>query len=253
MRVEIINKEELLNMVKNHGEFACVCYGTPDKYAEKVGKSCQESGHMSGSRCEYIKFRIYDIDRGTAEQIMRHEVGTNIPFDEQDNYSFIDINPSNMVKNMASFRYIDKDGVKYTIPRTIRNCPAAVKLYNNLMRHIDSERRKIKEILESSGVNPKKATEDANFVLPRATETALTIGFTPEALINFMYKRLCVRAQDEIRAVAIEMKKQVKGVLPEFSKKLQPHCKYLMWCPEGKNDCMAPTKDELRKIIGRAD
>ena len=28
MRVEIINKEELLNMVKNHGEFACVCYGT---------------------------------------------------------------------------------------------------------------------------------------------------------------------------------------------------------------------------------
>jgi hypothetical protein len=82
------------------GEFACVCYGTPDKYAEKVGKSCQESGHMSGSRCEYIKFRIYDIDRGTAEQIMRHEVGTNVPFDEQDNYSFIDINPSNMVKNM---------------------------------------------------------------------------------------------------------------------------------------------------------
>ena len=68
-----------------------------------------------------------------------------------------------------------------------------------------------------------------------------------------MYKRLCVRAQDEIRAVAIEMKKQVKGVLPEFSKKLQPHCKYLMWCPEGKNDCMAPTKDELRKIIGKAD
>ena len=67
MKVEIINKEELLNMVKNHGEFACVCYGTPDKYAEKVGKSCQESGHMSGSRCEYIKFRIYDIDRGTAE------------------------------------------------------------------------------------------------------------------------------------------------------------------------------------------
>ena len=147
MRVEIINKEELLNMVKNHGEFACVWYGAPDKYAEKVGKSCQESGHMSGSRCEYIKFRIYDIDRGTAEQIMRHEVGTNIPFDEQDNYSFIDINPSNMVKNMASFRYIDKDGFKYTIPRTIRNCPAAVKLYNNLMRHIDSERRKIKEVL----------------------------------------------------------------------------------------------------------
>lgn len=153
---------------------------------------------------------------------------------------------------MASFRYIDKDGFKYTTPRTIRNCPAAVKLYNNLMRHIDSERRKIKEALELAGVNSKKATEDANFVLPRATETALTIGFTPEALINFMYKRLCVRAQDEVRAVAIEMKKQIREILPEFSERLQPHCQYLMWCPEKKKNCMAPTKDELREIIRKA-
>ena len=59
--------------------------------------------------------------------------------------------------------------------------------------------------------------ENANFVLPRATNLTLTIGFTPEALIHFMHKRLCVRAQDEIRAVAIAMKKAVEEILPEFS------------------------------------
>ena len=87
MRVEIINKEELVNLYKTHGLFACTCYNTPDKFAEKVGKACNEDGHMSGSRTEYIKFRIYDVDRGTAEQIMRHEIGTDYDW---NTYSYQD-------------------------------------------------------------------------------------------------------------------------------------------------------------------
>ena len=79
MRVEIINKDELVNLYKTHGLFACTCYNTPDKFAEKVGKACNADGHMSGSRTEYIKFRIYDVDRGTAEQIMRHEIPAEGP------------------------------------------------------------------------------------------------------------------------------------------------------------------------------
>ena len=66
MKVEIINPEVLTDLYKNHGVFACTCYNTPEKYADKVGKACQQDGHMSGSRCEYIKFRITGLDRGTA-------------------------------------------------------------------------------------------------------------------------------------------------------------------------------------------
>lgn len=252
MRVELINKEEIADLYKNHGMFACGCYNTPDKYAEKIGKSCQESGHVSGSRCEYFKFRIYDVDRGSAEQIMRHEVGVKIPIEDQDNYYFgdvIDINPSNIVKNMASFRYIDKDGFTYTTPKNIAANPDANRLYDNLMDTINDTRRRMKEILEDDGVPPKKATEDVNFVLPRATNSMLTIGLSPEALINFMHKRLCTRAQDEIRAVAIAMRNAVHEVLPEWTdKNLVPHCKYLMWCPEGKMSCgAAPTKEQLKE------
>ena len=57
MKVELINPEVVANLYKNHGVFACTCYDTPEQYAEKVGKSCVADGHMSGSRCEYIKFR----------------------------------------------------------------------------------------------------------------------------------------------------------------------------------------------------
>lgn len=87
MNVEIKNPEVLTNLYHNHGVFAATCYNTPEKYADKVGKSCEDDGHMSGSRCEYIKFKITGLDRGTSEQCLRHEIGTAVPFEEQDNYS----------------------------------------------------------------------------------------------------------------------------------------------------------------------
>ena len=81
--IELLNPEVVENLYRNHGLFACVCYATPDSRSEKVGRKCQESGHMSGSRCEYIKFRISGIDRGTAEQCLLHEIGTAVPLAEE--------------------------------------------------------------------------------------------------------------------------------------------------------------------------
>lgn len=253
MKIEILNPEVVENLYKNHGEFACVCYDTPDKYAEKVGKSCQESGHMSGSRCEYIKFRISDVDRGTAEQCLRHEIGTYVPFEMQDNYSFgddmervVNVNSDQIVKNMASFRYIDKDGFNWVAPRNIKKYADTKAIYDDAMEYINKARKQIKEILESRGVDPHKANEDVNFLLPRATTTEFVIGFTPEALIHFCHKRLCTRAQEFIRSIAIEMKKEVAKYNKEFAdKELVPHCEFLLWCPEGKHSCgAAPQREE---------
>ena len=58
MKVKIINPEQVRDLYRNHGQFAATCYNTPEKYAEKVGRSCGETNHRSGSRCEYIKFQI---------------------------------------------------------------------------------------------------------------------------------------------------------------------------------------------------
>ena len=258
MKVEIINPDVLENLYKNHGIFACTCYNTPEKYAERVGKSCEHDGHMSGSRCEYIKFRITDVDRGTAEQCMRHEIGVSFPFEDMDNYTFdeysekvIDVSPDQIVKNMASFRYIDKDGFTYTTPNEISNIQAIKAVYDNFMKIANDVRTGLKQMLVQTGVNEKRANECANFILPRATESTLTIGFTPEALIHFMHKRLCNRAQPEIKKLAIMMKQAIKKINPEFAEELIPHCQHLMWCPEGKKmSCGAyPTRDEVKEII----
>lgn len=257
MKVELINPEELKNLYQNHGVFACTCYDTPEKYAERVGKACEKSGHMSGSRCEYIKFRITDVDRGTAEQCMRHEIGVSFPFEDMDNYTFdeysekvIDVSPDQIVKNMGSFRYIDKDGFTYTTPKEIENNETAKHIYDNLMRLINIARSDLKTILDDGVINSKRVNECINFVLPRATNSTLTIGFTPEALIQFMHKRLCNRAQPEIKKLAIEMKKAVSAINEEFAKELVPHCEHLMWCPEGKMSCKAyPSREEVKNYI----
>ena len=151
---------------------------------------------------------------------------------------------------MSSFRYIDKNNFTYYTPTNIEKNEKAKALYQNLMSHIDTTRRLIREALIENGVKAQAAVEDANFVLPRATNTTLAIGFTPEALITFMHKRLCTRAQEPIRKIAVEMKKQVAEVNPRFAKELMPHCQYLMWCPEGEKCCHAyPTREELAEKL----
>jgi thymidylate synthase ThyX len=260
MNVEIINPEVLTNLYKNHGLFACTCYDTPEQYADRVGRSCAADGHMSGSRCEYIKFRITGLDRGTAEQTLRHELGTVIPYEYQDNYTFADyselikdVSPDQIVKNMASFRYIDKEGFKWVTPKTISSCEDANKEYDELMHIINTKRVKIKNILINNGATSSAAVEAANFVLPRATTTSFVIGFTPEALIHYCHKRLCTRSQEFIQELARKIKAEVKKYSDEFAKELIPQCQHLLWCPEGKRCCgAAPTKQELKEKINNA-
>lgn len=244
IKVEILNPDDVRNLYKNHGQFACVCYDTDERYSEKVGNACFNNGHMSGSRCEYIKFKITGLDRGTAEQVMRHEIGTDVPYQMMNNYSFSDLSmmitdvpQDEIVKNMASFRYIDKTDFQYATPKSIENCDSANRLYYELMSIINKYRQQIKDELIESGISEKHAVQDSNFVLPRATESSLVIGFTPEALIHFCHKRLCFRSQEFIRDLAQNMKEQVSLLNEKLANELVPHCEYLLWCPEGVSGC----------------
>ncbi len=259
MKVELLNPEVLDTLYKNWGMLSCECYATPKKYAEKIGKSCFASSHFSGSRTEYIKFEI-TADRGTLEQIMRHSVAVRFePENTYDGFDYADyyqtrfnIPSEEMAHNMKSFRYCDMSDFEYTIPVNIQNNSIALEAYKQCMSQINEARDIIRHSLVENGVSERKAVEDSNFTLPRATETVLAIGFTVEALIHFMEKRLCSRAQDEIRAVAIEMKKKIAEVNPEFAKNLNPSCGNFLYCPEGDKSCgLAPTKSQVKELISK--
>jgi thymidylate synthase (FAD) len=243
LKVTLLNPEEVKNIFKEWGTFACTCYNTPEQYAEKVGNKCYEDEHYSGSRTEYIKFKIEGVDRGIMEQIMRHEIGVRqFPISE---YTY-DENPNNIVKNMKSFRYVDMKDFDYSIPITIQANIDALYQYNHCIRLINEKRTIIKNILIENGIKKEQAIEDANYLLPRATNTSLCIAFTLEAFIHYMHKRLCVRSQYFHRQIAKLMKDEVLKALPGLKDRLVPQCEYLLWCPEKNKSCgRKPTRDEL--------
>ena len=243
MKVTILNPFQIQNLFKEWGEFATICYQTPIKYAEKVGNKCYEDEHYSGSRTEYIKFKIEGIDRGIAEQIMRHEIGVRYNFIEENTY---DENPNNIVKNLKSFRYVNMKDFDYSIPKNIQNNQYAYEEYIQLMNNINNTREYLLEILLQNGIEEKQAIEDVNYILPRATNTSLCIAFTLEAFIHFLHKRLCTRTQDFHRQLAKLMKKEVLDILPKLEDRLVPQCEYLLWCPEENKCCgRKPTKKQM--------
>lgn len=247
--VEIINKDSVSSLYKNWGTLSCECYSTNIKYAEKVGESCQESGHFSGSRTEYIKFKISGVDRGTMEQLFRHELGTRT--DEFE--SSISIDPTMIIKNMKSFRYVDMSKqFDYTIPKLIRTSVGATVKFEETMETIRINMQEIKTMLDEEfpSFDDKIKLEASQFLLPRATNTSSVVGFTLEALIHYFHKRLCLRTQPEHRELAKVMRDKVLEILPQLDNKLVPHCEHLLWCPENKMCCgkMLTKEDLLVKL-----
>lgn len=229
MKVELLNKEEVQNLFSDWGKVAAICYNTKTSKPEIIGKHCMKSGHTSGSRGTYIKFLITDIPRSCIDQIVRHEIG--------------------VFKNVQSFRYVGKGSFAYEIPKEITTNESLVKKYIEHMNTTMDLYSEIQFYVEEKTDNKERANEQARYVLPMATHSAFVIGFDVEALIHFMHKRLCVRAEDIIRELAIMMKRKVLSVLPELEDILVPHCQYLLWCPEGKGCGAYPSKEELKEII----
>ena len=229
IRVELLNPEEVKNFIKNHGIFACQCYMTPEKFAERVGMSCLVEGHTSGSRADMFKFRIYS-PRFCADQIMRHSVGTAI--------------------NCQSQRYVDMDDnfSLYAPPQVMNDevLKAQYQAYEDACREQYKANR---ALMNERGITGEQANDLMRTMLPIGVPCNLTMGFTIEALIHFMHKRLCVRADLPIRTVAKLMKEAVLEVEPRYAELFVPQCQADMYCPE-KHGCGAyPNKEEVQRLI----
>ena len=74
MKVTLLNPEQVKHLFKNWSITSSVCYGStinPDN-PEAIGKHCMKSSHFSGSRGDYIKFRVDDVPRFEVDQAVRH-------------------------------------------------------------------------------------------------------------------------------------------------------------------------------------
>lgn len=230
MKVTLINKEEVKDFFKKFGSVAAVCYNTDEKYAKNVGKSCLKSKHMSGSRGIYFKFKFEDCPRSLIDQMVRHDVGT--------------------FKNVQSFRYVLMDDFNYYTNSLIKKYPEIESIYDDTMRVIKENYATIVDMLKEQGITGEKANQAARGILPMNTNSKFVMGFTAEALFNFMNKRLCVRAEEHIRHLAKMMKLEVLSVLPEFVEYMVADCDKNMFCSEGKFCCGKHlTKEQMQDLL----
>lgn len=213
-KVTLVNKEEVAQFIKKHGEFACVCYDTPKERAEKVGLHCLKSGHLSGSRHLYFVFDLQRIPRFTIDQLVRHEVG--------------------VVKNVQSLRYVTKGRMDVYAAPEIRNNPLLVKEHYLSEEYAATCYQLTIDRMTRSGIEKERANEIARTFVPIGTASCCSFAVNIEGLIHLANVRLCTRAELPIRYLVEQMVNQVIAVEPRYKQFLVPQCRKLGYCPESK-------------------
>ena len=174
-------------------------------------------GHESPIEHASFTFGIQGVSRSLLAQITRHRIAS---------YS------------VQSQRYVKENAFEFVLPPEIEAIPEAKeeflrameedqKHYENLTALLKEKHRR--ELLaqgeDEKSANrkaEKKAIEDARFVLPNACATKMICTMNARSLLNFFTHRCCNRAQWEIRALAVEMLKEVKAVAPHIFEKAGP-------------------------------
>ena len=164
---------------------AGMCYGKSDYSAKRV-KTCFQSGHMSVFEHASITFAIDGVSRALTHQLVRHRLA-----------SF----------SQMSHRYCKVDAKSddwYVVPWSFVQGPADESMTTlkqaRFRQAMDVAGAAYREALQI-GIKP----EDARYLLPEATKTAITVTMNARELFHFLDVRQDSRAQWEIRELANEM------------------------------------------------
>ncbi len=199
---------------------------------EKFLNMLMDLGHESPVEHVSFTFGVEGVSRVLTHQLVRHRIGCS--------YS------------QQSQRYVKLEQFEYVIPPEIEKIPEAKekfikameedqRIYNELVEilikeHFDRYVKEGRSEKQAKAMAEKTAIEDARYVFPNACEAKIVFTMTARALMNFFRHRCCNRAQWEIREMADEMLRQLKGVAPILFKNAGPGC-VADCCPEGNMTC----------------
>ncbi len=170
------------------------------------------SGHTSPIEHVSFTFALSGISRALTHQLVRHRIAS---FSQQ------------------SQRYVDAKNFAYILPPSIEKNGEAKKVFENCMDTIAKAYQELQAMLEASG-HKSGAKEDARFVLPQATASAIVVTMNCRSLLNFFAQRCCTRAQWEIREVATQMLTLCQEALPAIFLHAGAACERLGFCPENE-------------------
>lgn len=186
------------------------------KNIENFIRKMRKSPHESPLEFGALTFSVSGVSRSFSHQWVRSRIASHC---------------------QMSQRYVNHENLDIIVPETIKNNKEAYEQYVTLMTDIE---KKYNKFINDYNI-PK---EDARFILPEGTATAIVSKFNFRELIHIFKERCCNRTQWEYRYVAKEMLRLCKLYYPCVFENVGPKCindrtgKFL-GCPES-NPCGNP-------------
>ena len=190
MKVTLIPEGTSVNPVEHIGRMASICYDSnqePEACVKRASK-CKDSGHLATMRFAFATFNVSGISRICSHQIVRMAHAGIL---------------------QRSQRYVKETGIKFVRPPSLADMPTTLQY-----RWLELERASAEIYKDALDAGMKK--EDARFALLAGSETELNLCLNFQAWQDFLHNRTGKHAQWEVRAVALEIERQLNALAPEL-------------------------------------
>lgn len=204
-------KITLLNSAVNEylvAQAAAICIDKLDNPTKKGMMTALSSGHLSIIEHLPLTFLVEDVSRALTHQLIRHRLAS---------YS----------QQSQRYAKVQTDEKWYVVPASIDKYAFGSK-YFHLMEDIAE--------LYNDMCNRGVPNEDARMILPNACFTSIIVSMNARSLVEQCSKRLCNRAQWEIRELYTKMVELIKDIYPTVYSLCVPPCETKIGCQE-KNPC----------------
>jgi thymidylate synthase (FAD) len=173
----------------------------------------RQRNHLSPFEHADFTFSADGISRALSHQLVRHRIASY----SQESQRYVN--------------YMKTEQLPYVVPPSIAANPHAARIFAETVDKTLSAYREM--------VNAGVAPEDARYVFPNAIETKLVFTMNARSLFNFFEQRCCIKAQWEIRILALEMLKAVRQVAPLIFKSAGAPCQFEKspYCRENDSEC----------------
>lgn len=168
MLVEFMGGETNAEEIISRG--AATCYGKNDSSPKRIHK-LKQHGHLATMRFGHATFKVSDISRACANQLIRHK--------------FVDV-------LQESQRYVNQADRGFVMPDVDNESKKMIKEFVELADEVYSHLRR-------HGVSK----EDARSILPQNTMTNIYLTSSFQGWMDMFRLRVSKHAQAEVRQVAI--------------------------------------------------
>lgn len=201
-------KITLLNSAVNEylvAQAAAICIDKLDNPTRKGMMTALSSGHLSIIEHLPLTFLVEDVSRALTHQLIRHRLAS---------YS----------QQSQRYAKVQTDEKWYVVPASIDKYAFGSNYYH-LMEDIAE--------LYNDMCNRGVPNEDARMILPNACFTSIIVSMNARSFIEAGQKRICNKAQWEIKAMFRQMRELIKDIYPTVYELTKPNC-LTTGCTEAK-------------------